>query len=288
MKQKLLDNLACPNCLKGFSFIRKKLICHNCQKEYSIINDQPCLLERQGEGFKESSSDVIINKLKVFFKKYPIIFNIIYYTLGASAVGRRPKMVIKDLGEDKIILNLGSGIRSVRRDVINIDFYPFTNVDIVADITKLPFCDNSVDAVICESVLEHVKNPWAIIQEMKRVLKPGGIVYLSVPFVTGFHSSPNDYYRWSKQGLRELMRQGFREEEMGVRSGPTSAMLSIVNEWIAIIFSFGLKPVHQILLIILTIITFPLKIPDYFIHKLSTSQNIAFGFYYIGRKEIKS
>jgi len=285
IKQKLLNNLVCPDCLGDISYIEEKLVCHNCQKEYLVINDCPHLLEKQGKGFKESSNDIIINKLKVFFKKYPIIFTILYYTFGASAVGKGPKKAIKDLGENKIILNLGSGIKLIRKDVVNIDFYPFTNVDIIADITKLPFKDNSVDAIICESVLEHIKNPWAIIQEIKRILKPDGIVYLSIPFIAGFHSSPDDYYRWSKEGLRELMRQGFQEEEIGVRNGPTSAMLSIINEWLSTIFSFGLKPIHQVLLIILTIITFPLKIPDYFISKLSTSQNIAFGFYYIGRKK---
>ena len=285
IKQKLLDNLICLNCSKSLNLIGEKLVCSNCQKEYLVINSHIYFLEKKGEGFKELSSDAIINKLKVFFKKYPIIFNILYYTFGASVVGRSPKKAIQDLGEDKIILNLGSGIRLVRKDVINIDFYPFANVDIVADITKLPFKDNSVDAVVCESVLEHVKNPGIIIQEIKRILKPDGIVYLSVPFIAGFHSSPDDYYRWSKQGLRELMRQGFQEREMGIRSGPTSALISIINEWIAIILSFGLRPLHQILLMILTIITFPLKIPDYFIYKFSTSQNIAFGFYYIGRKK---
>jgi len=284
IKQKLLNNLVCPNCLMGLSFIEKKLVCHNCKKEYLIIDDHPHLLEKQGESFKESSSDVIINKLKVFLKKHPIIFNILYYTFGASAVGKGPKKVIKDLGKNKVILNLGSGIKLIGKDVINIDFYPFINVDIVADITKLPFKDNSVDAIICESVLEHVKNPWIVIQEMKRTLKPDGLVYLSVPFIISFHSSPNDYYRWSKEGLRELMRQGFQEEEIGIRNGPTSAVLSIVNEWIAAIFSFGLKPIHQVLLMILTIITSPLKIPDYFIYKFSIFQNIALGFYYIGRK----
>jgi len=285
IKKKILDNLVCPDCFSNLNFIENKLICNNCHKEYLIIDDCPYFLEKQGKGFKESSNDVIINKLKVFFKKYPFIFNIFYYTLGASAVGRRPKKAIRDLGENKIILNLGSGIRSVRKDVINIDFYPFAKVNVVADITKLPFRDNSIDAAVCESVLEHVKNPCVILQEIKRVLKSGGLIYMSVPFVASFHSSPEDYYRWSKEGLKELMRKEFQEEEIGIRSGPTSGMLSIVNEWIAIMLSFGLKPLHQILLMVLTIITFPLKFPDYFIYKFATSQNIAFGFYYIGRKK---
>ena len=161
---------------------------------------------------------------------------------------------------------------------------PFTNVHIVADIVNLPFKDNSVDVIINEAVLEHDKNPQALVKEMYRVLKPGGLIYITTVFVASFHSSPNDYYRWSKQGLRELLSD-FKEQEVDIICGPTSAMLSVFNEWLAIILSFGLRHLHQVLLIIFTIITSPLKIIDYLIYKFPGSQNIAYGFYYIGKKK---
>jgi len=192
--------------------------------------------------------------------------------------------IIKNIGADKIIVNLGSGPKKLREDIINIDFHPFNNVDIVANIGNLPFRDNSVDIIINEAVLEHSKNPQALVKEMYRVLKPGGLIYITTVFVASFHSSPNDYYRWSKEGLRELLRD-FEEKETGVICGPTSAMLSIFNEWLATLFSFGLKYLHQILLLIFIIITSPLKLLDYLISKFSSAQNIAYGFYYIGKKK---
>ncbi|MDO8265165.1 MAG: class I SAM-dependent methyltransferase, partial [Candidatus Parcubacteria bacterium] len=234
----------------------------------------------------ESSNDVLINKIKVFFKKYPFLFNILYYTFGASFIGKSPQKAITDLSEDKIILNLGSGTRIIREHIVNVDFYPFMNVDIVADIGKLPFADNSIDAVICESVLEHVKNPSAIVNEIERVLKPGALVYIIVPFIAGFHSSPNDYYRWSKEGLRELMKD-FKEEEIGIRHGPTSALLSVLNDWLATVFSFGIKEIQQVLLVFFTMVTFPFKIFDYIIYRFKSSENIAYGFYFIGTKKAK-
>ena len=283
---KILKNLNCPGCHSTLNYSGDKLICQGCGKIYLIKENVPYLIEGQGRGFIEKSPDVLINKLKIFFKKYPAIFDIIHHVVGASRVGLSAKKAIKDLGEDKLILNLGSGTKVRRKDVINIDFYPFRNVNIVADITKLPFKDGLVDAVICEQVLEHLRDPWIALKEMKRVLKSGGLAYITVPFMVGFHSSPDDYYRWSKEGLRELMRgQGFREKEIGIRYGPTSAILSVVNNWLATVLSFGSGSLQQIFLIILTVITFPLKIFDYFICRFKTSENIASAFYYLGRKQ---
>jgi len=137
--------------------------------------------------------------------------------------------------------------------------------------------------IINEAVLEHDKNPESMILEMYRILKPDGLIYVTVPFIASFHSSPNDYYRWTKEGLREALNV-FQELKIGIICGPTSAMLSIFNEWLAILFSFGFKYLHQFLLILFTVISSPLKLLDYIISKFPSAQNIAFGFYFIGKK----
>ncbi len=284
IKEKIFENLICLDCHKKLNLSNKILTCSNCGKIYKIINNKPYFLDKKVEILNQESSDTVINRLKIFFKKYSIIFNILYYTFGASFVGKSAKKAIKNIESDKLIINLGSGIKKINDNVVNIDFYPFDNVDIVSDIVCLPFDNNSVDVIINEAVLEHVKNPKAIVKEMHRILKHDGLIYVTVPFMASFHSSPNDYYRWSKQGIRELLKD-FKEEEIGIRCGPTSAMLSIFSDWIATFFSFGSIYLHQVLLIIFTIITSPLKVIDYLIYKFPSSQNIAYGFYYIGKKK---
>ncbi len=231
----------------------------------------------------EQKTDVLIHKLKVFFKKWPCFFRFIAAVFGVSVVGKTAKKAIEGLGPDKVIVNLGSGTKIIRKGVINIDFQPFENVDIVADASCLPQEDNSVDAIVCESLLEHVADPAKVVAEIKRVLKPGGLVYVTVPFIAGFHSSPNDYYRWTKQGLREIMA-GFEEKESGVMYGPTSALLSILCEWLSLVLSFGSLKLHQFWLILLTIITSPLKLLDYLFYRFPSAANIAYGFYFIGVK----
>ena len=285
-KKKILKNLVCPNCFKELNLFSDKLICGHCPKEYPLIDKRPFLLDESGRGFKESSNDILINKLKIFFKKYPLIFNLFFYVFGASLVGKSPKKAIEGIGSHKLILNLGSGIRKIREDVINIDFYPFNNVDLIADISHLPFKDNSIEAIINEFVLEHIKEPEKVIAEIYRVLRPGGLIYLTAPFLVSFHSSPDDYCRWSKNGLKELMKE-FQADEIGIRSGPTASLLSILNGWLALVLSFGSKTIQQVLLMFLTILTSPFKVLDYFLSKLPNAENIALGFYYLGRKKVE-
>lgn len=85
------------------------------------------------------------------------------------------------------------------------DYHP----DIVGDIHELPFPDNSVDALVCISVLEHVEEPQKAVREMHRVLKPGGYCYIYAPFLFYYHPEKGyygDYYRFTVEGMKYMAR----------------------------------------------------------------------------------
>ena len=83
--------------------------------------------------------------------------------------------------------------------------------DAFYDGTRFPFGDAEFQSVLCNQVLEHVFQPEPFLQEIRRVLKPGGRLLLTVPFAWDEHEQPHDFARYSSFGLRALLeRNGFR------------------------------------------------------------------------------
>jgi SAM-dependent methyltransferase len=76
--------------------------------------------------------------------------------------------------------------------------------DVIAPIDALPLPDAGFDAVLCTQVLEHVRVPAAALRELRRVVRPGGRVWLTVPFVGELHEEPFDFFRYTPYGLRAL------------------------------------------------------------------------------------
>jgi SAM-dependent methyltransferase len=127
------------------------------------------------------------------------------------------------------VVDLGAGGRRIAPHIVPVDFIPFPNTGVVADVHALPFADESVDAVICTGTLEHVADPAQVLRETHRVLKTGGLVHLEVPFVQPYHPDPVDYWRWTLEGLKLFARgHGFAEVRSGSHLGPASALNAIL------------------------------------------------------------
>ncbi|MGE3779005.1 MAG: class I SAM-dependent methyltransferase [Pirellulaceae bacterium] len=74
------------------------------------------------------------------------------------------------------------------------------------DIEALGFPDHSFDGAVCWSVLEHVPNPQLAISELYRVLRPGGLIWVQLPFNYPYHQGPHDFWRVTPAGLRLWMK----------------------------------------------------------------------------------
>jgi len=89
---------------------------------------------------------------------------------------------------------------------LGLDMVGYSGPDVQATATSLPFDDATFDFVICDSILEHVYDPWKVCAEIFRVLKPGGAGLFIVPFTFKSHAAPFDFYRYTKSGLHTLLR----------------------------------------------------------------------------------
>ena len=120
---------------------------------------------------------------------------------------------------------------------VNLDLVTIAGVDVAADAERLPFASNVFARVECDAVLEHVRNPARAMEEIRRVVAPGGYVHLVTPFCHPFHEYPADFRRFTLDGLKELAGPLELVAE-GWRTGPTATLLVIVIEYVKLLLPF--------------------------------------------------
>lgn len=270
---------------------------HEIIKRY-IKNDAPFTIQNKSICFlkgnhqpKSTAGSSLLGKIQDKLKQtgwlYYSLTNIFKPVWISKKMAKHYKEILHRHGKGAFVLNLGSGPNIIkgRADIINVDLYSFDEVDMIADAEDIPLEDNSVDLILNQAMLEHVPHPDKVVREMHRLLQPGGEVFCYLPFTVPFHAAPRDYYRWTMPGVRELFRQ-FDQVEVGIGAGPTSGFLWLMQEWFALLFSFGSQRLHDILFLALMVLTAPIKMLDIFMVRLPYANKIASGFYVSAKKEI--
>jgi SAM-dependent methyltransferase len=142
-----------------------------------------------------------LEKIQEIFKTCPMILD-----FGNSSRALE-ELLGKDLGQNKKIF---------------VDINECYTPEVVADICNMPaFQSNSIDGIICASILEHVYNPFEAAEELFRVLKPGGKMFVYVPWFWNYHAPETgeffDYFRFSRDGVKYLFRKFSKIETSAVR-----------------------------------------------------------------------
>lgn len=120
------------------------------------------------------------------------------------------QLYLKHHKSKHLTLNLGSGDNDISKNfpnTINADLNLTKITNLVLNSQKLPFKSNSLPSIVCLEMLEHVHNPFDVMAEIYRVLKPGGKVILTTRFIYPIHEAPHDYYRFTHYGLKLLFKQ---------------------------------------------------------------------------------
>lgn len=116
------------------------------------------------------------------------------------------------------LLDVGCGNKPYRQLFSQVDEYlgleldtpenrSTKQADLFYDGMHFPVADRSFDAILCNQVLEHVFQPEAFLAEIRRTLRPGGVLILTVPFLWPEHEQPNDCLRYTSFGLRDRLER---------------------------------------------------------------------------------
>lgn len=101
------------------------------------------------------------------------------------------------------------------------------------DGSRFPFADATFDSMVANEVFEHVFNPDRFLEEVARVLKPGGRILLTLPFVWDEHEQPHDFARYSSFGIKALLeRHGFEIVEQRKSTDDIRVIFQLLNAYI--------------------------------------------------------
>jgi SAM-dependent methyltransferase len=188
------------------------------------------------------------------------------------------------------VLVVGGGIRGAGfgpllatpgLDLLQTDVGPGPHTALICDAHDLPFEAGSFDAVVAQAVLEHVLDPWRCVEELHRVLAPGGLVYAETPFMQQVHEGRFDFTRFTHLGHRRLFRR-FEELDSGAVGGPGMAL---AWSWRYFLWSFARGPLSGSLLTTFASLTsFFLKAFDGPLIDRPRALDAAAGVYFLGRR----
>jgi uncharacterized protein YbaR (Trm112 family)/SAM-dependent methyltransferase len=191
----LYDLLVCPVCKHDVDRREDHLHCVACGRAYPIVNGVPVM-------FPDGSVPTIQHEQEL------------------SAVGNYfpwiNRLVLQSLLDDQVVLEIGAGNMALDDPcVIRMDIVLTPHVDIVADAHALPFRSGAFDFQFSLAVFEHLRQPFAAAEEIRRVLKDGGYAYNECAWVFAYHGYPHNYFNASLQGLEQVFAN-FRKLRTGI------------------------------------------------------------------------
>lgn len=229
----------CPAC----RYELRDLACSRCGREFPTVAGLPVLIDFSTSIVdadavlnSEASSAVPRRHGAGYQRLRRLVFgsgtvtrrNAAAFVEEVLALAERPRVL--DIGGATV----GGGSDVFREDprisVTAFDVYASPRVNFIADAHQIPLPDASFDGVWVQAVLEHVLTPTRVVDEIERVLRPGGIVYAETPFMQHVHEGAYDFTRFTHSGHRWLFRR-FEEIDSGVVAGAGTQLLWSVDRF---------------------------------------------------------
>ena len=119
--------------------------------------------------------------------------------------GDKPGYRILEIGSREVAGGPPMRGRLSHAEYVGFDYYPGPNVDVSGDAHRLSdLVQGRYDVIYSTAVFEHLAMPWVVAEEIARVLKPGGLVFIETHFSYSSHERPWHFFQFSDMGLRAL------------------------------------------------------------------------------------
>jgi len=297
---RFVERLRCPRC--HASLRADPSTCAGCGASYPVVDGTPVLIDGNRSVFEP---DDIVAAYASERARPPrgaagrLAWAIASRMPHVASYGRQREIVgsfADRLARERprpAILVVGSGTDAIGGDtlraipdaaVCECDVYLTGQRMLVADLHDVPFDDATFDAVVAQGVLEHVMDPQRAVDEIHRVLAPGGVVFSTTPFVLGAHMPVADYTRFSRLGLLRLFRR-FTPLECDVIEG-AAVSLAYAAAYFGMAFwsSFGWQGGAKVAKYAGNAAIAWLRLFDPLVRRSPVSIDAAASYYYIGRR----
>jgi SAM-dependent methyltransferase len=291
--ERLRELLACPACRAGLQFGGGEAVCARCGTTYPRVGSgwrfaghgtpsRPGMdLAQRFTGRAGRWEATLLGRLYRALYVHPARYTgDLQRATGLRNYHRTLERFLAGHAPDAVILDVGSGPRRLGPSVVRLDLDLDCDPDLVADAHRLPLAEAVCDGAVVQEVLEHTEEPARVLDEVRRVLRPGGRLYCEVPFLYPVHHR-QDFHRWTMAGL-EVACAAFDREETGVVIGPFAALSAALRS--ALTHRCRSLPVEAALDLAVGWATAPLKWIDALLPPSATSTIGAGAVYFVGRR----
>jgi SAM-dependent methyltransferase/uncharacterized protein YbaR (Trm112 family) len=196
----LLEKLRCPECRARLTASGPdSLTCRGCNREYPRVEGVPCLLPGSMLQIDPAVGSIQVPE------------GITEHATGGeyhwNAFGIESLLPTAEAGREVLLAGCGDAgerdrLRAMGFRVTGFDIHWSPGTDFLGDAHRIPVADASYDLTISMQVLEHLHSPWVAVEEMSRVLRPGGWLIGSVAFLKAYHDS---YFHITHLGMTRLL-----------------------------------------------------------------------------------
>lgn len=251
----VLSYLACPACRSRVERGRQRYACSSSDCRFAapegfpFAGQQPVLVDFDSSILSEE--EVVSSGGRSVIEREtsrPVARAVLKALMPSNRIAASNAMRLKQLArtdaKQPILLIVGGGSTGAGTEclyedqqlgIISFDIYASPLTQFVGDAHRIPLRDESVDAVWIQAVLEHVLDPWSVVSEIHRVLKPQGVVYAETPFMQQVHEGAYDFTRFTASGHRWMFRK-FDEIDSGAALGPATQFLWSVDHLVRSLF----------------------------------------------------